>query len=101
MASKKTSNSERPVVVTTAHRGVFVGYTFEPSNEVKEIEILRARMVLYFAPETRGVLGIASRGVAPGSRVTPAVAKLGLQNVTAVMDASDQAVKAWEAEPWS
>jgi len=90
---------ERPVVVTTAHRGVFVGYTTDAESET--ITLVRARMVVYYSSDTRSVLGIATRGPQRGSRVSPAVPKLVLRNVTAVADATTEAAAAWELEPWS
>jgi hypothetical protein len=101
MASKKSNGSERAVVVTTAHRGVFVGHTTEPSNTVEAIDLVRAHMIVYWAAGNRGVLGIASKGPVAGSRVSPPVRSIGLRNVTAIMDASDEAVAAWEKAPWS
>lgn len=98
MATKKTA-AERPVVVTTAHRGVFVGYTNDAPN-AETITLTKARMVVYFGTNTRGVLGVAAQGVSDDSRVSPAVTKLVLRNVTAVMDATDHARAAWEREPW-
>jgi hypothetical protein len=93
------ATEERAVVVTTEHRGVFVGYT-KDRGATKEIALERARMVVYYSAETRSVLGIASRGVAKGSRVSPAVPRILLQNVTSVIDAAPEAVEAWEKEPW-
>lgn len=96
MASRK----KRPVVVTTKHRGVFVGYTTD-TDKADPITLTDARMVVYYSPGTRSVLGIAAGGVASGSRVSSAVPSITLRDVTAVMGASPEAVKAWEAEPWS
>jgi hypothetical protein len=96
---KKTTKS-RPVVVTTAHRGIFVGRTTD-SGDAETITLTDARMVVYYSRETRSVLGIASRGVAPGSRVSPPVPRLKLRAVTAVIDATPEAERAWRTEPWS
>jgi hypothetical protein len=98
--SKKATKSERAVMVTTAHRGVFVGYTTDAAD-ADTITLTRARMIVYYSRETRGVLGIAGRGVAPGSRVSPPVDCIVLRNITAVVDATPEAAAAWEAEPWS
>lgn len=97
MAKKQT---ERAVVVTTAHRGVFVGYTTDAAD-ADVITLRRARMVVYYDSSCRGVLGVGSRGVGSGSRVSPAVPSITLRAVTAVWDATEQAAAAWEAEPWS
>jgi hypothetical protein len=98
--SKKAAKSERAVMVTTAHRGVFVGYTTDAALDADTITLTRARMIVYYSRETRGVLGIASLGVAPGSRVSPPVDRIVIRNITAVVDATQGAAAAWEAEPW-
>ena len=94
-----SENSElRPVVVTTAHRGVFVGYTTDPSDaEIVRLE--RGRMIVYWPESTRGVVGLAVRGPGAGSRVSPP-ATITLRNVTSVIEASAAAAEQWEQEPW-
>jgi len=90
----------RNVVVTTAHRGIFVGQTdAAPTAETCVLE--NARMVVFYSASTRGVVGLAQRGPQEGSRISPAASKIGLRNVTAIMDATDNAAAAWEQEPWS
>lgn len=95
-----SENSEpRPVVVTTAHRGVFVGYTTDPVGaEIVRLE--RGRMVVYWPESTRGVVGLAAKGPGSGSRVSPP-ATISLRNITSVIEASQQAAEAWEKEPWA
>ena len=89
----------RNVVVTTAHRGIFVGKTdAEPTAET--CVLVDARMIVHFSADTRSVVGLTQRGPRPGSRVSPAATRLGLRNVTAIMDATDEAAAAWEREPW-
>ena len=95
-----TIPTKRPVVVTTEHRGVFFGYTDDP-DEASLITLSEARMAVYYSAETRGILGLAKRGPQPGSRITSAVEQICLRGITAVMVASEDAVKAWESEPWS
>lgn len=93
------NNKARPVVVTTAHRGVFVGYTTDPSD-AEVIRLERGRMVVYWPESSRGVVGLAARGPRPGSRVSPAVQRITLRNITSVIDATVAAAEAWEEEPW-
>lgn len=90
---------ERAVLVTTDKRGVFFGYLKDqPTPE--SIILERARMIVYWSAETRGVLGLASDGPAAGSRVTPQVPQLTLMGVTAVADCTDKAVAAIKKAPW-
>lgn len=87
----------RPVVVTTAHRGVFFGYAKETAS--KTIKLTRARNILYWAPETKGFVGLAVTGPSRNARVGPAADML-LHDVTCVVECEPVAVKAWEAAPW-
>lgn len=88
---------ERPVLVTTAHRGVFFGYADDTSGST--IHLKRARMAVYWSPDMKGVLGLASMGPSDSCRISPA-ADLDLRDVTAVAECSADAVKRWEAHPW-
>ena len=90
----------KPVLVTTKYRGVFFGYlNGEAASET--LTLANARNCVYWNQETRGFLGLAVTGPKPGCRVGPAVAELTLYDVTSVVGCSEEAVKAWEAAPWS
>lgn len=89
-----------PVVVTTEHRGVFFGY-LDGSKDDPTVELRQAQMCVYWDTATRGVMGLASGGPSKGCRVTAPVPSVTLHKVTAVMDVTDGAVKAWLACPWS
>lgn len=89
-----------PVVVTTEHRGVFFGY-LQGNREEPTAELHEAQMCVYWSTAVRGVLGLAVTGPDDKCRVTPPVPSITLHKVTAVMDATDEAVKAWLARPWS
>ena len=97
---KKTSKRsvERPVVVTTAHRGVFFGYASDTNGET--IALKRARLCLYWSADVKGFMGLASGGPTSGCRIGPR-ADITLRRITAVLEVSAQAVAAWEAAPWS
>jgi hypothetical protein len=90
---------QKPVLVTTAHRGVFFGYTTE-GRQGDSIQMSRARNCVYWSPDVRGFLGLASSGPTASCRIGPA-ADVELLNVTAVVEVSPEAVKKWEAAPWS
>lgn len=98
------TTNERAVVITTAKRGVFFGYTKETGEEIiarGHATIANARMCTYWSAETRGVLGLAAIGPQKGSRIGPRVPELTCESVTAVMVCSPAAKEAWEAAPWS
>jgi len=93
--SKKT---ERAVLVTTEHRGVFFGYTSDTSGDA--IALRAARNCIYWPSSNKGFLGLASEGPHKGARVGPA-ADIELRKITAVAACTPEAVAAWEAAPWS
>lgn len=94
------NEEKRYVVITTDkdRRGVFFG---ELSSENKGVvELKSARMAIYWSSDTKGVLGLASIGPQKGSRISPAVPKIKLNGVTAIMDCSSEAIKQWEKQLW-
>ena len=90
-----------PVVVTTAHRGVFFGYLNGEPTDAPTVRIKRARMCVYWSADVRGVLGLAATGPTKGCRITAAVPAITVRDVTSVMEASEDAAKAWETVVWS
>ena len=96
MAVKKVS-SVRPVIVTTAHRGVFFGYARKTDGET--IKLAKARLCIYWSRDVRGFMGLAANGPTASCRIGPP-ADIELRNVTAVLEVTPDAVKAWEDSPW-
>ena len=76
----KKSNG-RPVLVTTAHRGVFFGYADKTDGET--IELKRARLCVYWTADLRGFMGLAASGPSSGCRIGPP-ADIELRAITAV-----------------
>ena len=100
MPSKEKSNSDAmPLVVTTAHRGVFFGYGTR--TEAKTIRLTQARMCISWSSTTKGMPGLASTGPDKNCRVTLPTPAVTLSDVTAVFEASPEAAAAWEKRPWS
>jgi len=103
MATKKAAKStakparEIPVLVTTAHRGVFFGYTTDPDAEV--IRLRASRLCVYWSAEVKGFMGLAAMGPTSNCRIGPP-ADIKLRNITAVASVTPAAVTAWEAAPW-
>ena len=96
-----TTKTKRPCVVTTKHRGVFFGYLDGQSDTDTVLTLTDVQMCVYWSQDVKGVLGLAATGPSKNCRVTPAVPKMVLQGVTAVMDVTPAAVKAWGGRPWS
>jgi hypothetical protein len=95
MATKK---KERPVIVTTAHRGVFFGYATETDGET--IALKRSRLCIYWSADCRGFMGLAANGPTASCRIGPP-ADITLRNITAVLEVTPEAVEEWEAGAWS
>lgn len=90
------SSKERPVLVTTAHRGVFFGYASSVSGETIKLRAMR-NCLLWRG--LKGFLALASEGPGPQCRIGPA-ADGELRNITGVWECTPAAVKAWEDAPW-
>lgn len=93
MAKPKT---ERAVVVTTAHRGVFFGYTDKNDGDV--IVLKRARNCIYWRG-IKGFLALAESGPTKECRVGPAV-DIELRAITCVAECTPKAIEAWEKGFW-
>lgn len=92
-----TKTKERPVLVTTAHRGVFFGYATKTAGDV--VALKRARLCLYWSADVKGFMGLAANGPSASCRIGPA-ADIELRAVTAVLEVTPEAVAKWEAAPW-
>lgn len=91
------TTTERPVLVTTAHRGVFFGYAKNTDGDT--ITLRAGRLCVYWSRDVRGFMGLAANGPTKSCRVGPP-ATITLRNITAVAEVTEAAVKAWEAAPW-
>ena|ERR1041384_6706517 len=93
MATKKSASKFRPVLVTTANRGVFFGYASDTSGET--IKLRGARNCIYWSRECGGFMGLAANGPIGDSRVG-AKADIEIRNITSVSEVVESAVKVWE-----
>lgn len=89
MATKK----ERPVIICTAHRGVFFGYAVDTKGAT--VDLKRARMAISFGT-TKGVMQLAETGPTPSSKIS-ARADIEVRKVTAVFEVTPAAAEKWEA----
>ena len=95
--AKKTKQTERPVLVTTEHRGVFFGYADDVDGD--PIRLKRARLCVYWSSDVKGFMGLAANGPTDNCRIGPP-AEIQLRNITAILEVTPEAVKKWEAAPW-
>ena len=94
-ASKATT--ERHVLVTTAHRGVFAGYASDIAGET--IKLRAGRLCTYWSSAMKGFMGLASIGPDSGCRIGPP-ADIELRNITSVVAVKPEATAKWEQAPW-
>lgn len=88
----------RPVVVTTAHRGVFFGYATETDGPT--IRLDRARLCVYWSADVKGFMGLAAYGPSRECRIGPP-ADITLREITSVVEVAPDAVSKWENHPWA
>jgi hypothetical protein len=92
--------NQKPVIVTTEHRGVFFGYIENDAKLPTEITLNGVRNCVYWSGQTKGVLGLAAQGPNKECRIGPKVPSATLWKVTGVFDCTPVATEAWESEPW-
>lgn len=96
----KTKSAVKHLVVTTAHKGVFYGQGDPDSLKDKQITIKDARMCVYWSSSVKSVIGLASGGPDRSCKISPAAPSVLLTDVTGIFECSEEAVKAWEKQPW-
>lgn len=91
-----------PVLITTdsTKRGVFMGFIDSKDADKETIEAEEVRMAVLWSIDVKGVLGLAATGPSKNCRITAAAKKATLKGVTAVVEISEEALKAWRKEPW-
>ena len=89
---------QKPVIVTTEHRGVFFGYLEKGTEEQRTVTLTGARNAIYWAT-TRGFIELAQVGPNKSSRVGAVAPRIVLHAVTSVTDCTDAAAEAWRAFP--
>ncbi len=92
MATKKSS--ERPVIVTTVHKGVFFGYT--DNTDGATIHLRRAKLCIYWSADLRGFMGLATFGPNKQCKIGPA-ADITLRDITSVVEVQPEAAARWDA----
>lgn len=98
MKKSSTKAAQHAYVVTTAHRGVFFGYSDDVDGET--IRLTQARLCVYWSPDVKGFMGLSVGGPTKGCKIGPSAPAIRLRNITSVLECSPEAVKAWEAAPW-
>ena len=99
MAKKTTKAAQRrPVLVTTAHRGVFFGYLVdevEAGEGYSTVTLEGARCAIRWST-TKGFLELADVGPNSNSKIGALAPRIVLRKVTSLADCSETAAAAWE-----
>lgn len=97
----RMAKRQRAVLVTTDkdRRGVFYGFSSASIGD--DIVVLtRARNVVYWSRDCRGVFGLAANGPSNGCKIGPEVSRIEINGVTSIADCTRAAVKAFDRAPW-
>jgi len=94
------SKTLKPVLVTTAHRGVFFGYVEDYDVGQKTIQLQDARMCVYWSAAMKGVGGLAAVGPDTDCKIAPRVASHMLNDITSIASVEPDAAEKWEQAPW-
>ena len=87
------TNELQPVIVTTKHKGVFVGQMdAKTAFDAEIVHLKRCRMAITF--KSTGVLGLAH---GPTGRVSGMSPSSTIRDVTAIFGVTDDGWAAWEA----
>lgn len=91
-----------PVLITTDNtkRGVFMGFIDPKDADKDTLEAEEVRMAFYWSTDVKGVIGLAAHGPTKNCKITAPAKRAVLKGVTATLEVSDEAVKAWRKEPW-
>jgi len=98
MSTNKENGKGRPVVVTTAHKGVFFGYAQD--TEGATIKLESARLAIYWSSDVQGFMGLASSGPTKGCRIGPP-ATITLRDITSVLEVTPEAEGKWLKAQWA
>jgi hypothetical protein len=92
------TKAERPVLVTTEHRGVFFGYATKTDGDT--IELKRARNAIYWSADVQGFMGLAASGPSKACHIGPP-ADIELRAITSVVEVTPAAADKWNAASFS
>lgn len=93
-------NTRIPVLITTAHRGVFFGYIAPTDRHAPHIDLTGCRNCIYWSSSVGGFLGLAQAGPDAECRIgARAEGTFTARDVTSVADCTPAAVEAWEKAP--
>src|SRR5260221_1706355 len=95
----KNKTDEQYLIVITEFKEIFAGYSkSDPKADI--IELTKARQVVYYSAETKGLLGLAAIGPAKDSRLSNEAPSIIIRKPVNVMIASPAAIDRFSAIIW-
>lgn len=88
--------SNKPALVTTEFRGVFMGYIKDDSKLPAEITLINARNCIYWSADCGGFLGLAATGPTKDCKIGKKVPEITLFKITSVTPVEEKAAAKWE-----
>jgi hypothetical protein len=100
MATKKSAEAPKYVIVATSYRpwSIVAGELLSQGDN--SVILRNARMIAYYSLDARTVFGCAANGPGTGARVSPRVDEATIRGVEHILLATPTARAAIEAEPW-
>lgn len=96
LAPHRQALSFRPVLVTTQHRGVFVGLIHGDQDvNVRTMPLKAAKMAIYWGT-TRGLMELCETGPTEKSKISAPADIAALHDITAVFDVTPNAWAKWQ-----
>ena len=99
--TKSDTQQPKPVLITTAHKGVFFGYAtsqeIERARTEKTIALTKARNCVYWTVAMQGFIGLATTGPDKDCKIGPVAHELTLNDITSVVACTPGAVDKWES----
>jgi len=92
--------SEKHVLVTTSHRGVFFGILSEERDNGTTVVLIGCQNCITWGADVKGFLGLAATGPTESCRIGPDVPKSTIYSVTSITECTEEAVAAWRSMPW-
>jgi len=87
----------RPVLVTTAHRGVFAGLIDDDQDiNAKTMPLKSAKMAIYWGT-SKGLMELCDTGPTGTSKISAPADIPALHDITAIFDISAEAWAKWQA----
>lgn len=96
---KKENEGKRFFIVLTEFKEIFAGWSdSDPNADI--ITLYKARQVIYYSAETKGLLGLAANGPGKDSRISNECPSMVIRKPVNILVASDSAIEKFGTLIW-